>query len=126
LHTTLHHEMGALVEGLKTKVREAEDFDDTDVTATAAADAAEIALENVIRDSDAELAKLDRADPTLNSQRAVFPEGFGQVIDPESCEEQRAQPDDPEHGGSDQQDLSRRLHGPSVGPVGQGASSSTP
>jgi len=37
-----------------------------------------------------------------------------------------ARPDDPEHGGSDQQDLSRRLHGPSVGPVGQGASSSTP
>ena len=37
----------------------------------------------MIRDSDAALAGLDRADPTLNAQRTVFPEGFGQVIDPE-------------------------------------------
>ena len=83
LHATLRSEMGLLVAGLKAKARDAEDFDDTDVEATAAADAAEIALENVIRDSDADLAKIDRVDPTLNAQRAVFPEGFGQVIDPE-------------------------------------------
>ena len=83
LHTTLRNEMGLLVDALKSKARETDDFDDTDVEATAAADAAEIALENVIRDSDADLAKLDRANPTLNAQRAVFPEGFGQVIDPE-------------------------------------------
>jgi hypothetical protein len=83
LHATLRNEMGLLVAGLKTKARETEDFDDTDVEAMAEADAAEIALENVIRDVDGDLAKLDRSNPTLNAQRAVFPEGFGQVIDPE-------------------------------------------
>jgi hypothetical protein len=83
LHGTLHKEMGPLVAALKIKVREVEDFDDTDVEATAGADAAEIAVENLIRDLDADLAKLDRADPTLNAQRSVFPGGFGQVIDPE-------------------------------------------
>jgi hypothetical protein len=83
LHATLRNEMELLLDGLKSKAREAEDFDDADVAAMATADAAEIALENVIRDADADLAKLDRANPALNAQRAVFPEGFGQMIDPE-------------------------------------------
>ncbi|MFS8065123.1 MAG: hypothetical protein ACMG6S_02005 [Byssovorax sp.] len=75
--------MKPLVAALKAKAREVEDYDDTDVEAAAAADTAETAVENLIRDIDADLARLDRADPTLNAQRAVFPEGFGQVIDPE-------------------------------------------
>ncbi len=83
LHTTLRAEMEPLVNALKSKAREGEDLDDADVEATAEADRAEINVENVVRDTDAELAKLDRLDPTLNAQRAVFPEGFGQVIDPE-------------------------------------------
>ena len=83
LHATLHEEMRARAEALKAKAREVEDCDDTDVEATAEADAVEINLENVIRDCDSGLAKLDRADPTLNAQRTVFPEGYGQVIDPE-------------------------------------------
>ena len=82
LHLSLHKEMKPLVDALNAKRREVEDVNDTDVEATAEADAAEVALENLIRDLDADLAKLDRADPTLNAQRAVFPEGFGQVIDP--------------------------------------------
>lgn len=83
LHGALHQEMKPLVAALKAKAREVEDYDDTDVEATAASDTAEIAVENLIRDVDADLARLDRADPALNAQRAVFPEGFGQVIDPE-------------------------------------------
>jgi hypothetical protein len=83
LHSTLRVEMEPLVNALKAKAREGEDLDDADIEATAEADRAEINVENVIRDIDADLAKLDRLDPTLNAQRAVFPEGFGQVIDPE-------------------------------------------
>ncbi len=44
---------------------------------------AEIDLENVIRDIDGDLAKLDRQDPTLNAQASVFPDGYGKEIDPE-------------------------------------------
>ena len=83
LHGTLHAEMRARIDALKAKAREVEDCDDADVEATAEADRAEITVENVVRDTDADLAKLDRLDPTLNAQRAVFPEGFGQVIDPD-------------------------------------------
>ena len=83
LHGKLRKEMKAIFDVLKAKARETEDCEDTDVEAMADADATEVALENVIRDIDADLAKLDRADPTLNAQKAVFPQGFGQVIDPE-------------------------------------------
>ena len=37
----------------------------------------------MIRDIDADLAKLDRSDPSLNAQSSVFPDGFGEVIDPD-------------------------------------------
>src|SRR5512132_827936 len=38
------------------------------------------------------MARLDRLDPTLNAQRAVFPEGFGQVIDPEGSAQREVLP----------------------------------
>jgi hypothetical protein len=49
-----------------------------------AVDATEIALENVFRDIDADLGKLDRDNPGLNAQLSVFPHGYGEIIDPEN------------------------------------------
>src|SRR5262249_29528676 len=83
LHGQLKAEMAALYDDLKAKARATEDAEDTLVEANADVDSTEIAFENVIRDLDAELDRLDRDDPSLAAQRAVFPEGFGQVIDPE-------------------------------------------
>jgi hypothetical protein len=83
LHADLRAEMTARYNDLKAKTRAVEDAEDDAVDAMAEADAVEIALENVIRDIDADLAKLDRSDSTINAQRTVCPEGFGKEIEPE-------------------------------------------
>ena len=92
LHSQLRLEMKACYDQLKLKARETEDGEDADVEAMADVDGIEVGLENVIRDIDADLAKLDRLDPTLNAQRAVFPEGYGQVIDPEGSAQREVLP----------------------------------
>jgi hypothetical protein len=85
LHADLRAEMTGKYTYLKTKARELEDAEDDAIEAMAEADVTEIALESVIRDIDADLAKIDRGDPSLNAQRTVFPEGFGKEIDPEGA-----------------------------------------
>ena len=84
LHKQLRVEASALYDDLKTKVRATEDAEDDFVDASAEVDFTEITLENVIRDIDGDLAKLDRDQPGLNAQYAVFPHGYGEVIDPEN------------------------------------------
>ncbi|MFO0759162.1 MAG: hypothetical protein U0359_21900 [Byssovorax sp.] len=83
LHTKLRKEMTLLHAALKDKARKVEDAEEKALDTMADVDSAETALENLIRDIDADLAKLDRSDPSLNAQSTVFPEGFGEVIDPE-------------------------------------------
>ncbi|MDI1443713.1 hypothetical protein [Polyangium sp. 6x1] len=83
LHADLHEEMALKLADLTTKARAHEDAEEDAVAASAASDAAEITLENVIRDMDGDLAKLDREDPTLNARATVFPDGYGKEIDPE-------------------------------------------
>ena len=68
---------------LKAKQRAVEDAEDDATDAVAEVDSAEVALENLLRDIDADLAKLDRQDPALNAQKTVFPDGYGKEIDPE-------------------------------------------
>ena len=92
LHSQLRLEMKACYDQLKLEARETEDGEDADVEAMADVDGIEVGLENVIRDIDADLAKLDRLEPTLNAQRAVFPEGYGQVIDPEGSAQREVLP----------------------------------
>ena len=82
LHATLHTEMSARYTALKAKGREVEDAADAAVAIKANVDLTEVGLENVIRDVDGDLAKLDRSDPSLNAQKTVFPEGFGKEIAP--------------------------------------------
>ncbi|MDI3283169.1 hypothetical protein [Polyangium sp. 15x6] len=85
LHAELHEEMSLKLADLKAKARAHEDAEDDAVAASATSDAAEIALENVIRDIDGDLAKVDREDQTLNARTTVFPEGYGKEIDPEGA-----------------------------------------
>lgn len=87
LHKTLHAQMSARYVALVASARATEDAEDAEVAAGAVLDAAEASLENVIRDLDSELQKLDRKDETLGAQLAVFPEGYGAVIDPEEDEQ---------------------------------------
>jgi hypothetical protein len=84
LHHQLHAEASALYDDLKAKSRATEDAEDDFVGDSAEVDATEIALENTIRDVDAELGKLDREHPGLNAQLTVFPHGYGEIIDPEN------------------------------------------
>ncbi len=84
LHKQLATEALAFYDDLKAKERATEDAEDDLVEASTKVDATEIALENVIRDIDGDLAKLDRDEPGLNAQYAVFPHGYGEVIDPEN------------------------------------------
>ena len=79
----LHAEASAVYAELKNKERDSEDADDDLVAATADMDTKEIALENAIRDIDSALVTLDRDHPEKNARNAVFPEGFGAVIEPE-------------------------------------------
>jgi hypothetical protein len=55
------------------------------VLASAAVDLAEIEVENVVRDLQGAVARVDRANPELGALEAVFPGGFGPVIDPEGA-----------------------------------------
>lgn len=83
LHATLTAEMGARYTALIAKARAVEDAEDGSVDAGAVLDAAEIAVENTIRDLDLALLQLDRKNPALGAQATTFPGGFGAVIDPE-------------------------------------------
>jgi hypothetical protein len=83
LHEQLRSEMSALYNALKAKARAVEDAEDAAVEAMADVDTTEIALEDAIRDIDAEAAKLDRADRSRNVQKSIFPNGYGEMIDPE-------------------------------------------
>jgi len=90
LHADLRAEMASKFTKLRDKSRLVEDARVEAVDATAAADEAELALEDLLRDIDGDLAKLDREDPSLNARAAVFPNGFGAVIDPEGNEQLEA------------------------------------
>jgi hypothetical protein len=83
LHAALRAQMTACFAALVTASRAVQEAEDVAVDAAADADATEIALENVIRDVDAEAQKLDRAEPSLNAPATIFPDGFGSEIDPE-------------------------------------------
>lgn len=82
-HQQLHAEMDARYRNLITRVREVEDAEDARAQTLADVDAAEIDLENSIRDLEGELGILDRTDATLNARLAVFPNGFGPYLEPE-------------------------------------------
>ena len=79
----LHAEMAPLLANLIAKERAVDDARDAAVAAQALEDHCESKLENLIRDIDADLGKLDRTDPTLNARKTVFPDGFGHVIEPD-------------------------------------------
>lgn len=83
LHAQLRAEATAVYDDLKTKERATEDADDDLVDATAGVHTAEVAFENAIRDLDAALESFDRDHPGVNARTAIFPEGFGAVIEPE-------------------------------------------
>lgn len=87
LHAELRAEMTARYEQLQTKSRLVEDAEASAIDAGAAADEAEIALEDLLRDIDADLAKVDRSNPSLNARTTVFPDGYGAAIDPEAGEQ---------------------------------------
>lgn len=81
--TRLHGEMAPLLALLVAKERAGDDADADALAAQALEDHHELNLENLIRDIDADLGKLDRTDPTLNARATVFPHGYGQEIEPE-------------------------------------------
>jgi len=87
LHAELRAEMTAKLNQLRDRSRLVEDARGDAIDATAAADEAELALEDLLRDIDGDLAKLDREDPAMNARAAVFPNGFGAEIDPEGDEQ---------------------------------------
>jgi hypothetical protein len=90
LHAELRTEVTAKFNQLKTKCRLVEDARTEAIDATAAADEAELALEDLLRDIDGDLGKLDREDPSMNARATVFPNGFGAAIDPEGDEQLEA------------------------------------
>ena len=83
IHQELHDKMKVLFDRLKACARAHDDAQDVEVEASAICDFTEINLENAIRDIDADLGKLDRAEPERNARATVFPEGYGQDIDPD-------------------------------------------
>lgn len=83
LHAVLRTEGAAVYGALVACERATEDAEDAQLQTRADVDGAEADLENVIRDLDAELGKLDRLDPSLNARGKVFPNGYGEVIKPE-------------------------------------------
>lgn len=87
LHATLRDEMSAKLDALVAAARANEDAEDAEVAAGALVDAAELQVENAIRDLDADLEKLDRANCALGARAAVFPGGYGALIDPEADEQ---------------------------------------
>jgi len=84
LHLTLRSEMLPLLAALTAAERAVEDAKDAVIDAQAFEDHSEINIENIIRDIDADLGKLDRQDASLNARATVFPDGYAQEIDPES------------------------------------------
>ncbi len=62
--------------------RRADALDD-EAEARAGGDAAEIIFENAIRTLDSALVGIDRDHPGRGARGAVFPNGFGEVIEPE-------------------------------------------
>lgn len=83
IHAALRAEMTARFDALKAKEREREDAEDAAVDADAEVQAAEELVENCVRDLDAAAASADRASQSLGAQKAIFPDGFGAVIDPD-------------------------------------------
>lgn len=83
VHMQLHAEMAPLLATLTTKERAVDDARDAAVAAQALEDHHESKFENLIRDIDADLGKLDRTDSTLNAVKTVFPDGFGAEIEPD-------------------------------------------
>jgi hypothetical protein len=81
--TQLHNEMAPRLALLIAKERAGDDADGDALAAQAVEDHHELIFENLIRDIDADLAKLDRSDSTLNARGTVFPDGFGKEIEPE-------------------------------------------
>jgi len=83
LHQTLRAEALAAYGTLRTAERLHADAVDDTAEARAGSDAAEIAFENGIRGVDSALLGFDREHPGPGVRGAVFPNGFGEVIEPE-------------------------------------------
>lgn len=83
LQQQLHSEIAPLMATLTAKERAVDDARDAAVAAQALEDHHETNLENLLRDIDADLGKLDRADAALNARATVFPDGFGKEIEPD-------------------------------------------
>lgn len=83
LHLQLHAEMAPLLATLITKERAVDDAGDASVGMQAVEDHHETNFENLIRDIDADLGKLDRSNPALNARTTVFPDGYGKEIEPD-------------------------------------------
>ncbi len=83
LHKQLVVEGAALYELLKEKARAHEDREDDSAGAGADAEWSELAFEDAVRDLDADLTKLDRSDASLGARAAIFPDGFGAIIEPD-------------------------------------------
>jgi hypothetical protein len=83
LHRTLRAEALAAYSNLKTAERAHADAVDDEAEARAGGDAAETTFENGIRSLDSALVEIDRERPGRGARGAVFPNGFGEVIEPE-------------------------------------------
>ena len=83
LFKTLLEEIEQHRMGLRAKARGLEDLEDELTDLTADVDAAELSLEEQVRDLFDDLAKLDRKNPELGAHGKVFPRGLGGVINPE-------------------------------------------
>lgn len=92
VHAELATQMGGLLQELRLSVHKTEDADDLLVEKGAVADAAEIAIEDEIRNLDSELERLDRLDPGLGAQKTVLPHGYTEIIDPEGAEQLKVLP----------------------------------
>jgi hypothetical protein len=92
LHEKLRGEMAEKHDKLKVKAREVEDAEGDLIDANAVSNDAEVSVEDLLRDIAADLRKLDRSDPSLNAERAVFPNGFEAEIDPEGDEQLKVLP----------------------------------
>lgn len=83
LHQTLRAEALTAYGTLRTAERVHADAVDEEAEARAGGDAAEFAFENGIRSLDSALVDFDRDHPGRGARGAVFPDGFGAVIEPE-------------------------------------------
>ncbi|MFS8065882.1 MAG: hypothetical protein ACMG6S_05860 [Byssovorax sp.] len=83
LHKTLRVEALSAYGTLKSAERARADSVDDEAEARAWGDTSEIAFENGIRGLDSALVELDRDHPGRGARGAVFPRGFGEVIEPD-------------------------------------------